>query len=94
MNKRSPRKTAEQWAQIITNFNHSGLSPTAFCKQHRLVAITFHKWKRCLSKNEAKPAFLPVQPVQSSPHTQSSVKLHIGSSITLVIEINGSIDEY
>lgn len=97
MNKRTPRKTAEQWAQIIADFTQSVLSADAYCEQHRLVPITFHKWKRRLlidkTTIKTEPAFLPVQTGKPSQQTQSSVKLHIGPSITLIIELNGVADE-
>ena len=104
MAQRNPRRRSAEWAQIIEQYQRSGLSVQAFCEQNNLVAVTLQKWKRRLllppvqSANN-KPAFTPALRVSPSsapapiPSAGSSVNLRIGSLITLTISLEGSTHE-
>ena len=96
MNKRNPRKTAVQWAQIIADLDQSGLSVANYCTQHGLVLTTFGKWKRKFSNHHVPvvgaPAFVPIQRTESATRTDSSVTLQIGPSITLSIRLDGPLE--
>ncbi|MCP5458761.1 MAG: hypothetical protein H6971_03900 [Gammaproteobacteria bacterium] len=50
------RRTARQWAEIITQYRASGLSDTLFCREHGLTLRTFRKWKYRNPVTQQKPA--------------------------------------
>jgi transposase-like protein len=43
---RRVHRSADQWAQLIDAQSTSGLSVTAFCREHGLAANSFHRWRR------------------------------------------------
>jgi len=45
-----PRRSPEQWQQIINRQISSGMSQEAFCKSENLCSGTFSNWKRRLKK--------------------------------------------
>ena len=47
--KRSPRRSRDQWQDIIHNQAQSGLSIQDFCKQTGIGYASFHKWRNRLS---------------------------------------------
>ena len=44
--KRSARKSAQQWAALVAEWQSNGDSEVAFCEQRGLVLSTFQKWRR------------------------------------------------
>jgi hypothetical protein len=47
------RRSREQWAQIVEQFEHSGQSQEAFCAEHRLNVWSFRGWLYRL-RNDAR----------------------------------------
>ena len=95
MNKMRPRKSREQWAELIEQQQQSGLTILDFCQQHDVGFASFGKWKRRLSpttERSTRPnshaAFtevdlkLPPTPVLQGGAT---ITLSIGSGMTLTI---------
>lgn len=97
MHNRTPRKSAEQWAQIIADFDQSGLSTSDYCKEHRLVPATFGKWKRRFSTISVPviptPSFVQIQRTEPMARKSSCVTVQIGPSITLAISLDGAVHE-
>jgi len=50
---RRVHRSADQWAQLIEAQSTSGLSVTAFCREHGLAANSFHRWRRRLEDSAA-----------------------------------------
>lgn len=42
------RRSREEWQQILSRFEASGLSETAFCRRGRLNRNTFRLWRKRL----------------------------------------------
>ena len=38
------RRTRQEWQEILSRFERSGLSENRFCKDHRLTRKTFRTW--------------------------------------------------
>jgi hypothetical protein len=56
-----------QWRRRVKDWEASGLSVRAFCRQHGLVETSFYYWKRELRSRDAatasartKPVFVPM----------------------------------
>lgn len=77
----------EQWRQRLHQWQDSGLSVRAFCRQHQLSEPAFHWWRRRLQ--EAPPttaastaSFVPLTVVASAP---PAVTLRLPSGVRLRI---------
>jgi hypothetical protein len=97
MNKMRPRKTREQWSELIEQQQQSELTILEFCHKHDVGFASFGKWRKRLCSNSAqtahsgkKAAFTPLS-VKSSParaiETQgtATITLSMGSGMTLTI---------
>ena len=45
-------KKAKKWAELVRQQQQSGLSVTAFCRQHGFSDQTFYNWRKRLSGSE------------------------------------------
>lgn len=85
---RSPRKSAERWAALITEFDAGSESELDFCQRHVLKLVTLRKWRyRYKSPTPQRTSKIP-QPfikmnVQNPVVQQSSAVLCIGQDIRL-----------
>ena len=94
MKQRAPRRSADQWKDIIQAQAVSGKTIRAFCAENDVGLACFGKWKNRLNTNNnstltAQPDFQPVHLVEpsetSNAHTQAAkVTLSIGA-VTLTI---------
>jgi len=51
---KSPRRSREQWAAIVSECQRSGLHPEVFCQQQRLHYATFRRWRSTLRVAESE----------------------------------------
>ncbi len=51
MPTRRPRRSAVQWAEIITHYRRSNLSAKRYCDQHDYSLATFRKWQTRFSRH-------------------------------------------
>ncbi len=86
--KRSPRRSAAQWAELVAEFSRSTENERDFCTRHGLKLATLRKWRyRCEAEHKAdadqSPArFVKVKlPDVRSP--QGAAVLCIGTDIRL-----------
>ncbi len=49
----APRRSREQWQQLVQDQIDSGLSPTDFCRLRSINPTSFGNWKRRLKKEPA-----------------------------------------
>jgi len=91
MNTRRERRSAQQWASIIKQFEQSNLSINAFCEQHDFSVVTFHKWRRKTKPQitDESPAFKQVETTVAQNHSvaqsPSIITLQVGPNIRLTI---------
>jgi len=56
------------WRRVIRQWQKSGLSVRAFCRQQRLSEPSFYGWRRTLAERETEgPRFVPVCVVEEAP---------------------------
>ena len=86
--KRSPRKSAVQWSELVADFSNGTESERDFCTRHGLKLATLRKWRyhyqsRNLAGTEQSPArFVKVNlPDARTPH--AAAVLCIGTDIRL-----------
>lgn len=65
------------WRDHLARFSGSGLSRTAYCRQHRLATHSFDYWRRRLAGSTAR-ALVPVVVVE--PAGLSTLQLQVGAA--------------
>ncbi|WP_067515185.1 IS66 family insertion sequence element accessory protein TnpA [Endozoicomonas ascidiicola] len=72
------KQLLKRWLQRIQDWQQSGLSQTAWCKQHQLNIHQLSYWKRKLSpKTESK--VIPLAVAMPKPEMPSTLVLHINN---------------
>ena len=72
-----PRRTSDQWQDLIEQQARSGLSIAEFCRKKHLSASSFHRWRRILRHKRQLPDFLEVQPSCASVDSQPAWHLEV-----------------
>lgn len=86
------RRSAEQWQQILQEYEASHLTQTAFCENNSIAPSSFYKWKKALKGNGVKaspfiklPFSLDTDP-ETSPdqaNPQWRIELDLGQGVML-----------
>lgn len=80
--KRRVRRSRAFWQTTVNDFHSSGMSQSAFARQHDLNISTLSSWLRKLAKHEplalAQPQF-----VQVVPQTPQHHPVHINTRLIL-----------
>ena len=93
MQSRRARKSAEQWNELVDQFDSSGDSMEGFCEQQNLAKSTFQRWRsiirrsKILDPREPGSAFTQVTSAAAPRATTPTVvTLQIGGLITVTIQ--------
>ncbi len=73
--RRAARTDAAQRAQILADFDRSGLSADDFVRRHGLNLTTFYGWRRRREQNPAAPLFVEVQLPEPAPAVELVIEL-------------------
>ncbi len=78
-----------QWKKLVEQYEASELTPSAFCKEHKIANSSFLKWRRRFSNNnQSANDFVNItEPLTSAPlpEGQWQAELELGSGIVLRI---------
>ena len=101
MPTRRARKSVEQWSELVDRFDSSSDSIEQFCQQQNLALSTFQRWRSTIHRSkglgsaEAVSGFtrvtIPSVIPPATPSVPATVKLQIGTSITVTIHTAESI---
>ena len=90
------QRTKAQRKALIDEYTHSGLTQTAFCKQHKIATSSLHQWRRQFSDKPLSSEFIDiseplakivevpqaiVEDLPQTPHWQ--VELELGAGVVL-----------
>lgn len=53
MIKRKPRRSAEQWRELVAQYNLSDMSESQYCHAHDLTLVNLRKWRYKFKAEEA-----------------------------------------
>ncbi len=67
---RRPRRTKEQWTEILRRFESSGLGPREFCRREDLAPSSLQRWRAQISLAPAVE-FVELTPT-STPGTSAA----------------------
>jgi transposase-like protein len=92
---RSPRTDATRRAQVLAEFDRSGLSAAAFAREHGLNYTTFCGWRQRRDKTKLAPAFIEVElPAPTAPvelvievGAHARLRVHCESQIALAARL-------
>ncbi len=82
------RRSREEWQQIISRFEQSGLSENRFCKEQRLNRKTFRIWRQRFAEDGTAVASFVELPVPDSAAAVVSEPLGSG---TLELSLPGGV---
>ena len=93
--RRSARTDAAHRAQLLAEFDRSGLSAAAFARQHRLNYTTFCGWRAQRAKTRKVPGFVQVEVAVPPPPVelvievgpQTRLRVHSESQIALAAQL-------
>jgi len=86
--KRTPRKSADQWAALIAEYDAGSENEREFCQRHGFKLVTLRKWRyhfkspRKQRSTASRSPFVKVD-VHTARVPQESAVLHIGQDIRL-----------
>lgn len=92
--QRQPRQSAEQWSQLITQQQISGLPIAQFCREHDIAYASFCQWRRRLAANISKPlvqeapqepAFIDLEHLLPGNARPWNIVLRLGNGIELCL---------
>ena len=84
-----PRRTLDQWRELLEHYEHSGQTQEQFCTDHALALSTFGRWRKRLCRQAAASPkcaadALFVELAQDAPASQSwDVELQLGAGMYL-----------
>ena len=90
------RRTADQWQDLIEQFNHSTQSGAAFCRDNAIAYASFCKWRQRYSSTETRandtaeisaPAFIDLSllPRENTKQAQWNIVLKLGNDVELCL---------
>jgi len=68
------RRTEEEWCEILTQWERSGLGPKAFCREQELQLSSFQRWHLKLFGSSGRHDFVAVT---AAPPSASSWALEV-----------------
>ena len=81
------------WAGHVSRWQQSGLSQSAYCRQHNLKAHRFYHWRRRILNPASEATFLPVALSEIQAQHQHAVRVHTPNGFTIELEIQSDIHE-
>ncbi len=87
--RRRAKKSAQQWSEIIEEFEFSGLSESEFCENLDLSPATFRKWRYRMSKpisessRSTSGSFAPVAINQSDSQCCAQAVIDLGAEVRI-----------
>ena len=88
--KRLPRRSREQWQEIVHNQTQSGLSVQDFCQQNGIGYASFHKWRNRFSakasispSGNAGPGFIDLSNLSDAQQPGWHITLKLGDGMEL-----------
>ena len=84
-----PRRTLDEWRELLEHYEYSGQTQEQFCTDHALALSTFGRWRKRLRQQRVKPPkhsteALFVELAQDVPASQSwDVELQLGAGMYL-----------
>jgi len=88
----NPRKTREEWKQLVSDAEQSSVSAVTFCEQQGLSYQSFMKWRSTFrsEENQSRKQFLEITPENIKPSSASSsqswdIELVLGGDVVLRI---------
>ena len=63
------RRTRAEWQALLSEYDSSGLSQAAFCKNHRIATASLHNWRKKLAAQDGSTDFIDITTQLSTTQT-------------------------
>jgi len=90
-----PRRSAQEWAELIARYERSGLSVAKFCAKEALVVSTFHRWQlqlrgaSVLAAPRAEATVAPFVELPSQPAAASGFDIELALGRGVILRMRG-----
>jgi len=74
------------WEHHLEQWQQSGLSQLAYCREHHLKPHRFYYWRRRILKPQTKVSFLPVKLPMDTPRQPQLLRILMPSGCALELE--------
>jgi len=91
---RAERRTPEQWAEVVRDYEASGQSQRAFCAAHEIGQSTLRYWRRRLEKRPEEAPIAVAEEARLVPVDliEEHAPLAAGSGVTILTEAGVRIE--
>jgi len=98
MTSRAPRQSADEWFQIITEFNRSSVSVEEFCSRRGYALSTFSRWRLRFSKqhpDQARSGAIRSQAafVEALPRESNSVTITLNDCVRVDCPLSVGVEQ-
>lgn len=88
-------RSTHEWRSLHTEFEQSGLSVKAFCRQQSISASNFYRWRNLLASNEPvgqapATAFLDIGALTPPTKTPARLELTLDLGDGLILRLSRS----
>lgn len=84
--RRAPRTDSARRTQLMAAFDRSGLSASAFARQHGIHYTTFCGWRQRRDKGKPSPGFVQVELPEPTPPLELMIELGATARLRLTTE--------
>jgi len=88
----TPRRTAQQWQELVGAWQQSGQSVTRFCREQDIGYASFCQWRKRLLACKApqtgrapEPAFIDLAPLNAPAASGWHIVLSLGQGVELTL---------
>lgn len=93
MTKAELKANRTKWRHHIDACKKSGLSQTAYCREHHLNKSTFFRWKKKLSRMQQLSTPVSLVPIQiQSAHSKSDTPINLVIDNRYRVELSNGFD--
>lgn len=88
-----PEQKRRRWKAHIESWQNSGLSQSAYCREHGLKLHQFIYWRKRVQHKDGDIAFVPLRFSQNLPVVVNPSRIHLTTPNGYKLELSGTIDQ-
>lgn len=81
------KRTETEWQQLFTEYQHSGLSQAAFCRQKKICSKSLNRYKRKVGASKVKTSFVQAKRPAATEVRSDAVRMELGD-VTLYLPLD------
>jgi len=81
------KRTETEWQQLFTEYQHSGLSQTAFCRQKKICSKSLNRYKSKVTSPQTRERFVQVKRPETTAVKSDAIRMELGD-VTLYLPLD------